>query len=639
MLKEAEGIDPCDFAIDVAGLINELLSIRSAMVNFENDREVQFRSLERNRQQSARNLLHYLSLRQHDIRHLQRRLAQLGLSSLGRTEAHVLASVNAVLGMLNLLKSDRLPDLFLCEALDFMQGTELLRTNTVALLGNCHVRRNTRIMVTMPTEAATDPSFISGLLGAGMDCMRINCAHDNPEIWSRMIENLRHAEKTKRCKCRLLMDLAGPKLRTGPVAGQTVLKCRPERNYMGRIVAPARLALVSLENVKHVNSSPAIPVPAEWLSQLAIGDHVFFTDLRDAKRSLKITERDDGCVWAESQRTFYIAEGTELEHHAADSSSVGASCKAGPVRGIQPSLILQIGNTLMMTASMEPGQAAVFDEKGQIISPATIGCTMPEVFSQVRVGEPIWFDDGKIGTEIKTVEPGRLILQVTHLRAKTEKLCADKGINLPASNLNIPAITEKDQKDLEFVARHADIVGLSFVNSAEDVMDLQRRLNDLNASHVGVILKIETRRAFEHLPEILLAAMMFPSAGVMIARGDLAVECGFERLAEVQEEILWICEAAHMPVIWATQVLETLAKTGFATRAEITDAAMAVRAECVMLNKGSHIEEAISALEDILIRMEAHQSKKVSLLRPLRSWRNPSQSIASVEGIRPGRMS
>jgi pyruvate kinase len=69
---------------------------------------------------------------------------------------------------------------------------------------------------------------------------------------------------------------------------------------------------------------------------------------------------------------------------------------------------------------------------------------------------------------------------------------------------------------------------------------------------------------------MLLAAMRWPSCGVMIARGDLAVECGFERLAEVQEEILWICEAAHVPVIWATQVLENVAKAGMPSRAEIT---------------------------------------------------------------------
>jgi len=105
---------------------------------------------------------------------------------------------------------------------------------------------------------------------------------------------------------------------------------------------------------------------------------------------------------------------------------------------------------------------------------------------------------------------------------------------------------------------------------------------------------------------------------VMIARGDLGVELGFERMAEVQEEILWICEATHVPVIWATQVLESLAKKGLATRAEVTDAAMGCRAECVMLNKGSHIIQAVKTLSDILVRMQDHQAKKSSQMRPLR---------------------
>jgi len=103
----------------------------------------------------------------------------------------------------------------------------------------------------------------------------------------------------------------------------------------------------------------------------------------------------------------------------------------------------------------------------------------------------------------------------------------------------------------------------------------------------------------------------------MIARGDLAVECGYERLAELQEEIMWLAEASHLPLIWATQVLEGLTKHGKPSRAEITDAAMGERAECVMLNKGPHILEAIQVLDDILRRMQGHQNKKSALLRRL----------------------
>jgi pyruvate kinase len=162
------------------------------------------------------------------------------------------------------------------------------------------------------------------------------------------------------------------------------------------------------------------------------------------------------------------------------------------------------------------------------------------------------------------------------------------------------------------------MVALSFANTAADVLLLHEHLDRLGGRRPAVVLKVETRRGFENLPLMLLAAMRAPCCGVMIARGDLAVECGFERLAEVQEEILWLCEAAHVPTIWATQVLESLAKQGLPSRAEITDAAMGHRAECVMLNKGPHIVEAVQALDDILRRMQGHQSKKSAMLRRLR---------------------
>ena len=181
-------------------------------------------------------------------------------------------------------------------------------------------------------------------------------------------------------------------------------------------------------------------------------------------------------------------------------------------------------------------------------------------------------------------------------------------------------MTDADLPLLEVAAAHADMVALSFLRHERDVDDVHDYLRRVRAEHLGLILKIETTAAFARLPEILLHAMRSPLVGVMIARGDLAVEAGYERLAEVQEEILWLCEAAHLPVIWATEVLDQLARTGQPSRAEVTDAAMAQRAECVMLNKGPHVDTAIVVLDDILRRMSGHQRKKTALLRPLHSW-------------------
>jgi pyruvate kinase len=208
-------------------------------------------------------------------------------------------------------------------------------------------------------------------------------------------------------------------------------------------------------------------------------------------------------------------------------------------------------------------------------------------------------------------------VEIVKARLKGEKLWADKGINLPDSELHLPALTQEDIALLPFIARHSDLVGYSFVRSVSDIHLLQSELAKVGGEHLGIVLKIETRKAFERLPELILAAMGSERIGVMIARGDLAVECGYERTGELQEEIMWIAEAAHVPVIWATQVLENLAKKGQLSRAEISDAAMAERAECVMLNKGPYVIDAVRVLDDVLRRMQGHQAKKSSLLRPL----------------------
>jgi pyruvate kinase len=252
-----------------------------------------------------------------------------------------------------------------------------------------------------------------------------------------------------------------------------------------------------------------------------------------------------------------------------------------------------------------------------MLAPAHVPFTLPAILASVRPGHRVWLDDGKIGAVVEKASASELELRITQARPGGSKLRAEKGVNFPDSVFDLPAIGEEDAAHLEFAVKNADLVGLSFVRSAGDVRALQARLRELGRPDMGVVLKIETKQAFEQLPSILLATLTSPASGVMIARGDLAVECGYERLAELQEEILWMCEAAHVPVIWATQVLEGLARKGRVSRSEVTDAAMAERAECVMLNKGPWVVRAVQVLDDILRRMESHQLKKRSMLRSL----------------------
>lgn len=454
---------------------------------------------------SAGNFARYLSLRRRDLRELQIRLMPWGLSSLGRCEGRVMANLDSVIAALSRIVDGAgiagatAPPPF-PGARRYFRGDRTLARNTAELFGEPPARRGVRILVTLPTEAAADPDVLRRLVAAGTDAVRINCAHDGPEVWGAMIRNLRAAEAACGRRVRVLMDLAGPKVRTGAV----------------------------------------------------------------------LTPADD--------------------------------------------LKLEAGEALLLLADGFPARDGV---------PNQATCTIPGIVARVKPGERVFIDDGKLSCVVESVGPEGALLRVVQAEPGGRKLKPEKGLNFPDTDLGLAALTDEDRAALGFVAAHADMVGYSFVQSAEDVRELQAELERLRPHdwrRVGLVAKIETPKAVRNLPGIIVAAAGRQPFGIMIARGDLAVELGFERTAEMQEEILWLAEAAHVPVIWATQVLESLVKKGLPTRGEMTDAAMAARAECVMLNKGPNVAEAVAALDRILTAMAEHQVKKTPKLRALRSW-------------------
>lgn len=253
-----------------------------------------------------------------------------------------------------------------------------------------------------------------------------------------------------------------------------------------------------------------------------------------------------------------------------------------------------------------------FKEDDIVISP-----NEPGIISMLKKGERVFIDDGIIKGIIEKVKKNRAAMRIVRIASAKQLIKAGKGINFPDSEISISPLTDYDKACLPFICEYADMVGYSFVRTASDLALLQELLKKQSRKPPHIILKVETPAAVINLPHLLFQGMQQRVFGVMIARGDLAVEIGFERMGEIQEEILWLCEAAHAPVIWATQVLETLNKSGVATRSEITDAAHAALAECIMINKGGHTIEVIETLRDILNRMGGHHIKKRFTFRPL----------------------
>ena len=444
----------------------------------------------------AANLSHYIALRGHDLTDLQLRLAGRGLSSLGRSEAGVMSALDALIVTLRRLTGEGnvpYPAPALARA-----GASELEAEAERIFGTRPKGApRVRVMATLPSEAATQSELLDNLIAAGMDCARINCAHDDVEAWEKMVANVRASAFRLERPCRILMDLGGP-------------KCRIQR-----VKAPPKTRLMR-------------------------GDRV--TLIEEVKEKTK--------------------------------------------------------------------------------DPIAFSLNFPELVDQLAVGAEVFIDDGKAAARVVGKTQGRAEIEVYAAREKGVRLKPGKGINFPTTELDLPPLTSKDFRDLDFVAEHADLVGFSFVQRVDDVELLQDHLvaRAPKREPHAIVLKIETPLAVRNLPRLVLQSAAHNPTAVMIARGDLAVELGFARLTEMQEEILWLCEAAHTPVVWATQVLDNYVRDGMASRAEMTDAASAQGAECVMLNKGPYLAEGVAFLRDVLSRMDRYFAKKFVRFGSLKAW-------------------
>ncbi len=593
-------------------IIETIQRLIDRMKEFERMHADQLRAVHPRYLKSAINLVHYWALRQEDISGLQNQLKKLGLSRLARAEAHILASLHTILAIVKSLSQQK--PLIVHRALVSMAKSEkYLKRNTKALLGVKTKGRSVRIMVTQPTITAQDRDLVRQMLEAGMNTARVNCAHDSPIVWKKIIDNVTSCSGELGLDTKISMDLGGPKVRTGNITpGPRVKRLRPSKDEFGKVVSPYEFYFVK-EEAYDPGEINVVPVNEEFHDRLVAGGVIKLTDTRGKKREIEVlTRTSDNKILARVQKPTYIAYQTELT--LVDGNQV-FSGKVGLLPENEGSILLNKNDELLVYKHPIVGKDATHDLEGNVIEKAKISFTLPEIFDDIRTGERILFDDGKIEGKIVKKQEDHFVVKILNAGIRGSKLRADKGINFPDSKLEISGLTEKDKEDLKFITGHADVVNFSFVNQPRDVVELLEELKKHEAlEKTGVILKIETQRAFNNLFYILLEAMKTYPIGVMIARGDLAIECGWENIARIQEEIISLCNAAHVPAIWATQVLENMAKKGLPSRAEITDAASAQKAECVMLNKGPSIVEAIRLLDDILRHMKGFKNKKASML-------------------------
>lgn len=468
-------------------LLQQLSVVYANMLQVEADKKPFIDAVRTVNQQSAINLIDYLSLRSTSLESLQEKLHCHGLSSLASSESHIKSQILKVMQMLG---AEGNPD----GGTNSEEGAKLLQQNTFHLLGKTGKNEPPPIMVTFDTDFAKDKALLSKLLQNGMRVARINCAHDDQDIWLGMIKSLEKAKGQTGLPCKLYMDMAGPKIRT-----QIVRKNKPRNK-----------------------------------------------------------------------------------------------------------LVVEPGQDVILTENINRSGKDKF-----------ICCTLTGIVENLKKGDRVLIDDGLFEAIVQSVQHKEAILKITRISAKKPQIKSAKGLNFPDTVFETNPITAYDRECLPFIVEHADMLGFSFINSGADMQLLRNQLELLKNPGFPVIAKIETGLSVKNLGEIILQGMHQDQFGVMIARGDLAIEIGFERMSEIQDEILWLCEAAHVPVIWATQVMESMNKSGIATRGEITDAVHAASADCVMLNKGGHILEVLQILADILVRSRKNSLKNRRRFRKL----------------------
>ena len=266
---------------------------------------------------------------------------------------------------------------------------------------------------------------------------------------------------------------------------------------------------------------------------------------------------------------------------------------------------LRIGEVENNGVELTEGDTITFTTEKCIGTKSRVYLSYPNFHSDVKVGEKILIDDGKIEVRISEIHGNN---DVSAVVTTPGILSSKKGINLPETKISLPALTEKDLMDIDFIIlQKIDWVALSFVRKPEDIQQLRSILKQ-KGSNAKIIAKIEKPEAIEHIREIILA-----SDAIMVARGDLGVELPVEQIPMIQKNIIRKCIHRAKPVIIATQMMESMIDRVKPNRSEITDVANAVLegADAVMLSgetaMGNHPALVVETMSKIIAEVEKEE--------------------------------
>ncbi|MEA3497550.1 MAG: pyruvate kinase, partial [Campylobacterota bacterium] len=426
--------------------------------------------------------------------------------------------------------------------------------------------------------------------------------------------------KKQNKETKIYVDLAGPKNRTQSIEKLfTPFKIGSWRDPKEVEILPhSQDGAMTCKGKKDNfgNRLSTLVVSDELFKECKTTDELTIDDLeRETTQSYAIIKRSNR-IFIDVNKKITIFENTTVEVENSEDETIMS--KLYNYEYLPQAIRLFTSQKIIITHKNIIGQSN-FKYQDNIYA-GIIGCTNKEIFPYVKVDDEIFIDDGKIGCKVVDIIDLGLVCEIIIAKENGTILKEEKGINFPSTDLEIDAITNEDKKNFEDIVNFADIIGLSFAQTSNDIRMLQDMLKDKDKTSTAIAPKIETKTALRNLPTILETLIDWENYALMIARGDLAIEVGFDNLPYIQEEILGICEAAHVPVIYATQILEGKMKNNLPSRAEVTDAATAQRADCVMLNKGPYVTDTVVILKNILRQMHTLFQKNRQQLSVCKTW-------------------
>lgn len=556
---------------------------------------------------SCMNMQDFLSLKKFDLTMLQKALVDIGFSSLEWSHFYLIYTIEKQLEALAHLLGYPPMEISHEPSPEDVYASMQRRSS---FLKSSQGSSNS-VMITLPSEAAEIPALIQNLATRNIDIVRINTAHDSLPQWQSMAKIVQEINQSSRQNnpLKIYVDLAGPKIRTGKIKLVTQpLKIRSDGHSM-LLLTTKKLQDISLP---HDICGQCI-VEEHWFKKRRKGERVLLTHPELKNRKLRINKIDEKGLWLTFDKKLIFDDESQFEIQDKKKDQTPII----DLPQIEQVIRLYVGNLLWLRSDISIMGHLCEDNT---IAKAEIACSNTDIFNFIEIETPLYIDDGKIGLRVIEKTDLGVLCRVEHAKPNGVILKGEKGINFPETNLDIDAVTSLDKQNLQAVIEFADIIGISFTQKAAHVAEVKAILKEKNKEMIGLVAKIETKKGLQRLPFILMELFSWQNSGVMIARGDLAIEVGFENLPKIQEEILELCEAAHTPVIYATQILENMMKKNLPSRAEVVDASMAQRADCIMLNKGLFAVETIEMLGKILDSVRPMFFKSRHLLPIIKEW-------------------